>query len=338
MKKTIVLITMIAVVCIVGRYSWAKSAQGTVSMDFDLSDHCTNEVVKLWIPYPISNEDQTITKVQVSGNYKTSAVYTDNKFQTPMLFAKWEKGASSRILHFSFHVVRKEVIKNNFPSNEAAWSPADYAEYLAPSTWGHCNDDVKKLAEKITNGKKSVLAKAKTIYDWTCENTYRDPKTRGCGSGNVCELLKDPGGKCVDISSVFVALARAAGVPSREVFGIRLGKEPVVDITGWQHCWAEFFLPGYGWVPVDPADVRKMMLKHDLKLGDAKINEYRSYFWGGLDPYRVKLAQGRNLILNPPQKGGQINYLMYPFAQVGDKTLDWLDPDTFKYTIAYKHN
>ena len=63
-----------------------------------------------------------------------------------------------------------------------------------------------------------------TIYDWTCENTYRDPKTRGCGAGDVCALLKNPGGKCADIHSVFVALARAAGVPAREVFGIRWGK------------------------------------------------------------------------------------------------------------------
>ncbi len=73
------------------------------------------------------------------------------------------------------------------------------------------------------------------------------------------------------------------GVPAREVFGIRQGKEDVVDVTKWQHCWAEFFLPGYGWAPVDPADVRKMMLKHDLKLTDAKTDEFREYFWGAWD-------------------------------------------------------
>ncbi len=45
---------------------------------------------------------------------------------------------------------------------------------------------------------------------------------------------------------------------------------------------------------------------------------------------------GRDLILNPPQQGGPVNYLMYPFAQVGETTLDWLDPATFKYTITYR--
>ncbi|WP_218588507.1 transglutaminase domain-containing protein [Desulfacinum infernum] len=71
-----------------------------------------------------------------------------------------------------------------------------------------------------------------------------------------------------------------------------LGREPVVDVTRWQHCWAEFFLPGYGWVPVDPADVRKIMLKKGLTLKDPETRRWRDYFWGGWDPYRVRLAVG----------------------------------------------
>ena len=165
---------------------------------------------------------------------------------------------------------------------------------------------------------------------------YRDPNTVGCGSGNVCSLLLTPGGKCTDIHSVFVALCRAAGVPAREIFGIRQGKNDVVDITKWQHCWAEFFLPGYGWVPVDPADVRKMMLKHKLKLTDSKTKEYREYFWGAWDPYRVQLAVGRDLVLNPAQQGAPLNTFGYPYAEVGAKILDWLDPASFTYTITYR--
>jgi rhodanese-related sulfurtransferase len=167
------------------------------------------------------------------------------------------------------------------------------------------------------------------------ENTYRNPDTRGCGLGDVFRLLRDPGGKCADISSIYVALARAAGVPAREVFGIRMGKTQTADITTWQHCWAEFFLPGHGWVTVDPADVRKMMLVEKLDLDDATTVQYREYFWGGVDAYRIRLGEGRDLTLNPPQQGESVNYFMYPFAQVGEATLDWLDPASFKYTITY---
>ncbi|MBC8430557.1 MAG: transglutaminase domain-containing protein [Desulfobacterales bacterium] len=315
---------------------WAKTASGKIIMEFDLSAHDHDKEARLWIPYPITNKNQTITNIHVEGNYSSSGVYTDSTFQTPMLYARWDSGIKNRTLTFSFDVKRQGIVSRPFPEKETAWDPADYALYLAPTRLGPIDGEVKKLAEKIAAGQTTVLGKAKAIYDWTCENTYRNPETRGCGIGDVYKLLKEPGGKCADISSIYVALARAAGVPSREVFGIRQGKKAVEDISKWQHCWAEFYLPGYGWVPVDPADVRKMMLKQNFTLSDAKTTEYRKYFWGGIDPYRIKLGEGRDLILNPPRSGPPVNYLMYPFAQVGKKTLDWLEPETFKYKITYK--
>jgi transglutaminase-like putative cysteine protease len=313
----------------------AKSHSGTITISVDLSAHEIGKEAELWIPYPVSDKEQSISNVNVSGDFAKSAVYADNSNSTPMLYAKWDKGAKSRQLIFSFKADRREVLRRDFPKKEAAWDSADYKEFLAGSSRAPLDGDVKQLAGKITAGKKTVLEKARAIYDWTCDNTYRDPNTRGCGEGDVCSLLVKPGGKCVDIHSVFVALARAAGVPSREVFGIRLGKKAEEDITTWYHCWAEFYLPGYGWVPVDAADVRKAMLTESLKRNDVKTAEYRAYFWGGIDPYRVKLSTGRDLTLNPPQPGEPVNYLMYPFARVGDRVLDWLDPASFKYTVNY---
>ncbi|KAA0891670.1 transglutaminase domain-containing protein [Oryzomonas rubra] len=317
--------------------SWAapKKHSGTITTTVDLSAYDPAGEAELWLPYPVSDRDQKITDVTVKGDFAASAVYADATFSTPMLYARWNKGATSRKLTFSFKAERSEVIRRDFPAVEGAWNRADFAQYLAATSLGPLDGEVGKLAKTITAGKTTVLEKAKAIYDWTCENTYRDPKTRGCGAGDVCALLKQPGGKCADIHSVFIALARAAGVPAREAFGIRMGKKETEDVSTWQHCWAEFYLPGYGWVPVDPADVRKAMLVENLKLEDAKTREYRTYFWGAIDAYRVKLSAGRDLTLNPPQPGGPVNYLMYPFARVGDKVIDSLDPATFKYSIIY---
>ena len=335
MKKVSLLLAAILFMVMPCSLMAATESSGTITMEFDLSGHPADQEIKLWIPYPLSDRDQLVTNVAVSGNFAESAVYSDQKYSTPMLYARWQKGSNTRTLVFTFAVTRQEVIRKDFPKQEAAWDPADYALYLAPTSLGPIDGVVKQLADRIVGNKTGVYSKAKAIYDWTCENMYRDPNTKGCGSGDVCSLLLAPGGKCTDIHSVFVSLCRAVGVPAREVFGIRQGKNTVEDITSWQHCWAEFYLPGYGWVPVDPADVRKMMLTQKLNLDDQKTKEYRDYFWGAWDAYRVKLAVGRDVALNPPQAGRPLNTFGYPYAEVGGKPLDWLDPANFKYTITY---
>lgn len=312
-----------------------KEASGTITMEFDLSDHGASKEAQLWIPYPLSDSDQVITNISVDGDFAESAVYSDRTHSVPMLYARWDKSATSRKLKFSFHATRQEVVKKDFPKKEGGWEAADYALYLEPTSLGPIDGAVGALAQEIVKGKTTAQDKAKAIYDWICDNMHRDPETNGCGGGDVCLLLTKPGGKCTDIHSVFVALCRAAGVPAREIFGIRLGKKDQVDITKWQHCWAEYFQPGYGWVPVDPADVLKMMLKHDLKLGDKKTKEYREYFWGAWDPYRVKLAMGRDMELTPKQAGAPLNTFGYPYAEIDGKVVDWLDPAKFKYTITY---
>lgn len=315
---------------------YPSEASGRLEIKVDLSDRPEKGETRLWLPYPLSDERQLVTDVKIQGDFSSSAVLSDAKFSTPMLFASWPEGASSKKLTFSFHVTRKEVSQRELPEREALHNSADFARYLGPTSLGPVDGAVKRLADEITKGKSGLLEKARAVYEWTCRSTFRDPETKGCGEGDVCELLKNPGGKCADIHSVFVAVARAAGVPAREVFGIRLGKEEGQDVTSWQHCWAEFYLPGYGWISVDPADVRKMMLKRDMSPMDPVPDDLFDYYWGGLDPFRVKLSVGRDLTLNPPQQGGVLNYLMYPYGEVGQKVLNWLDPAGFSYSITYR--
>lgn len=334
--KRILFAAMLVSLVTTSTAAWARSRAGIVTVEVDITSRAQGKEARLWLPYPVSDADQSVTGVKVSGDFAESAVYTDRVNGTPILYARWPDTAASRKLTFSFAVEREEVIRRDFPKREGGWDPADYRPYLSATSLGPVDGEVKELADRITAGKTTVLEKAKAIYDWTCENMYRDPETIGCGTGDVCYLLAKPGGKCTDISSVFVALCRAAGVPAREIFGLRLGTKETEDITTWQHCWAEFFLPGYGWVPADPADVRKAMLVEKLKLEAPRTKELRDYYWGGIDPYRIRIAVGRDVILNPPQAGRPLNTFGYPYAEVGGQALDFYDPKSFRYAIRYR--
>lgn len=314
----------------------AQNRSGIVTLTVDLSTQASGQDAKLWIPYPVSDAHQIISDIKVTGDFASSGVYTDRSHGTPILYAEWPKDVKSRTLSFTFAVERQEIRQTGLPTVEPAWNPADYAEYLQPTSLGPLDGEVKKLADSIVDKKKTVLEKARAIYDWTVDNMYRDPDTIGCGKGDVCLLLKKPGGKCTDISSVYIALCRAAGVPAREIFSVRLGKKAEEDITTWQHCWAEFFLPGYGWVTADPADVRKAMLTDKIDLENPKTKEYREFFWGGIDPHRVVIAQGRDVVLSPAQSGQPLNTFGYPYAEVGGKALDFYNPKGFVYSYLFK--
>lgn len=310
--------------------SLAKERRGVVTVQVNLNAPADAQRVDLWIPYPVSDENQEITGVSVSGNYSAMGVTREGKFGNNMLHAEWNAPARERTITYAFHVTRKDMVTKDFPEREETFSRKEFEKFLASTSLGATGGAAKEYADRITRGKKTVLAKATAIYDWTVENMFRDPDVRGCGLGEVDVLLRKMGGKCADIHSVYVTLARSAGIPAREVFGIRLPKGPEGDMTKAQHCWAEFYLPGSGWVVVDPADVRKAILEKKITLEEART--LREYYFGAVDENRIAFGTGRDLKLNPPQRGEPLNYFMYPYAEADGKPLN---EDLYGFNLGY---
>ena len=153
------------------------------------------------------------------------------------------------------------------------------------------------------------------------------------------------GGKCGDLNAMFVGLARSVGVPARDVYGLRVARSAhgynslgvgSPNVTRAQHCRAEFFAQGYGWVPVDPADVRKVVLEEppgQLAIGDPKVVAARKRLFGSWEMNWLAYNMGHDIRL-PNSSGPKLPYLMYPNGETGGTRLDQLDPDAFKYTIA----
>lgn len=313
----------------------AKERNGEVVLTVMVDAPEETQDVRLWLPYPVSNDVQDIRDVRIDGNFSKSGIYGEKETGNLALYAEWTKPAKERVLTFSFNATARELIRKDFPREESD-IPVEVREYLKSTVFIPTDGKVREIALNATRDKKRISEKARAIYQWVVENTVRDPNVKGCGTGEVEKVLEKRSGKCADISSVFVSLARAAGVPAREVFGLRLGKKDEEDMTGGHHCWAEFYVPGYGWVPADPADVRKIMLTKELDIKGAQ--SYIDYYFGAVDEYRVALGRGgRGYYLNPRQNDGPLNYFMYPYAEVNGKGLDWLAAQKeLKYKITFK--
>jgi transglutaminase-like putative cysteine protease len=309
-----------------------KQKEGEITFNLSITPE-TGKDVKLWLPYPTSNEYQLVENVNIDGNYDNAGVYREPESDSILLFAEWLQPTEDATIIYSFDVTRQEIIRKDFQDNENS-IPVEIEKYLESTSLGPTIGNVKETAIEITKGKDNILEKATAIYDWIVENFQRDPGIIGCGVGDVELLLQTQAGKCTDISSVFVALARSAGVPAREIFGIRIGKEG--DITTAFHCRGEFYLPGYGWVPVDPSDVRKFMLNYDCGLENPDVIDIRDYYFGAQNETYIDFYSGRDVTLNPMQAGGPLNYLMYPYAEVGGELLDWFAQEDLQYTVTFK--
>lgn len=301
------------------------------------------EDVRLWNPIPYDTDYQKLIKMDV----KTTGKYMINKdkvYGAPILYVEFKKNDEKQLkVTFEVEFTERSVDINKLPKDNTT-IPSDVALFLKPTEHIPTDWIVKEYAEKITEGKKTQLEKVQAIYDWVVENTYRDPKVKGCGPGDVRRMLetKNFGGKCTDINSLFVALCRAIGVPAREVFGLRVkpsflskGISSVTkDATKAQHCRAEFYLGQ--WVPADPADVRKLILEENLTLDHPKVKLIREYLFGNWDAHWIVFNHARDFQLEPPLKSiKSINEFMYPIVEVGGELWDKLDLtfEKSKYTV-----
>lgn len=337
MRKFLGVLVVVAVVFSFAAVSFAEY-KGTVTFDVNLKDAAKAEKAELWLPYPMSDENQTITDMDIKANGAKVGVENDPKSGAVYLHATWANPAEIPALTMSFrvdsHYAKKPAAalketKDEFPPYVIKYTQATPS---LPIDKGFCAEASMEFINKPT-----ILEKAQGIYRWVLENTFRDESVKeGCGLGLPIRTIseKSGGGKCADISSVFVALARASGIPTRDVYGLRVDPAKSGEITGNYHCWTEFYLPGTGWVMADPADVRKKMLNEGIeKVDDAK--KWADFFWGGDNLFRIALNRDtRETVLSEATAKTPLTYFMYPYAEIDGKIVDWFSPKTFEFKVT----
>ncbi len=229
-------------------------------------------------------------------------------------------------------------------------APEELRRWVAPSTLIATDGIVRKVANQITSGARSDREKVQRIYDWVVVSTYREPKVRGCGVGDIKTMLEtnNLSGKCADINALFVGLCRAAGIPARDIYGVRLvpsafgyrelGANPA-SLKGAQHCRAEVYLKAHGWVAMDPADVTKVMRQETPEwikdAGHPLVVPVRKALFGSWEGNWMGYNSASDVAL-PGAKQAKLGFLMYPQAEVGGAARDPYAPDDFSYQITAK--
>jgi len=302
---------------------------------------------RLWLPVPLYQDTgyQRLVSNELTGNMVRAGIYRDKKYGAPAFYAEWDdKSTAPQLQLVSQFATRNRSVDFSRPQ-PAPFNKDEIELYLKPTRHIPTDGIVSETSGQIVGNMTDPVDKSRAIYEWIVDNTFRDPKVRGCGIGDISFMLEtgNLGGKCADINALFTGLARAAGVPARDVYGVRvatsanfksLGKSG--DISKAQHCRAEFFDARYGWIPVDPADVRKVVLEEEGKIipiDHPKVLQARAKLFGYWEMNWVGFNTACDVLLQP-SPGESLNFFMYPYAQTADGKPDSLDPQGFRYQMT----
>jgi transglutaminase-like putative cysteine protease len=259
--------------------------------------------LEIWVPVPQDTASQTIRNLRVDSAYPGSIRHEKEFGNSYFYLSTGEPRPGKLEIRVSFEADRQEVLASHLVRTSRHETPENLQRYLKEENLVTLSPRIRELARRITTGNKTPDAKAHAIYDYVVNTMIYDKTVPGWGNGDTeraCDVAK---GNCTDFHSLFMSLARAEGIPARFIIGFPLKPEAEGTVPGY-HCWAEFYLPDRGWIPVDASDASKAT--------DARR---RNYLFGNLDPDRVQFTMGRDIRLDPPPCAETLNYFIYPYAQ-----------------------
>jgi transglutaminase-like putative cysteine protease len=266
--------------------------------------------LRLWIPLPQSDRHQTISRVQVHSPARHS-LQREPEYANEYLYleapgTRLRQPANVRV---TFRVSRRENRVNLAGNgNGGLTGVLDLKRYLSPDRLVPTDGLIGQLAEQHTRGRNKPLDKARAIYDYVVNTMRYDKSGEGWGRGDAIFACNAKRGNCTDFHSLFIGMMRAAGIPARFQIGFSVPADLREGEIAGYHCWAEFYVQPYGWIPVDASEAWKNPGKRD-------------YFFGAHDAHRVQFTQGRDILLRPAQQGERLNYFIYPYAEIDGKPL-----------------
>lgn len=284
----------------------------------------TNKL-RAWLEVPLETKLQNVEHLSVTtdipSNKTTVKITTDPVLKNRFLYLEVENPQAKSITVTINSQVTRFSLKGAY---EDSLTDAQKKHHLKGTGNVPVGDEMKKLAHEngATEDNNESL---KAIYDFVVDNStyYKANPDKFTSSGpdnldaNFCLYQKQGG--CTDFHALYMAMSRSIDLPSRFSIGSFLpeafeGKDRDVAY----HCWAEGYLGGNRWLPLDAA------------YGDLWPSR-REYYYGNLDARRVLFSRGRGIKLIPePDDKKTLPYFIKGYVEVNGKEFkNWTRKLTF---------
>jgi transglutaminase-like putative cysteine protease len=293
---------------------------GQNSIRYEIVDSCNvrppsdrDRSVNLWYPIIPDTPYQRVLDISISAPWPWT-VRRETEHGNLMLHAytRWPDKAEAAF-QVRYLVERTAITHMLHPACvRPLESSALFERWLHAEQFVNVDDKTHQLALEVVGAKTNILEQAKLVYDYVTGTMTYDA-ARQSWKGSTEHALVCSVGNCNDIHALFISLCRSLGIPARLVLGQAFEAPPpgqeACELCGY-HCWAEFFAPGLGWLPIDASCACKYG-KHQL--------------FGGLEMNHVAWSVGRDVELSPPQQGERLLFFAGPYAELDGAPLLPLD-------------
>jgi transglutaminase-like putative cysteine protease len=272
-----------------------------------------NHQLRIWLPVPYEERSQVISDVKIESPIRFKVEHEKEYGNRCAYFVADSEDVKGPFdIRMTFHAQRLEhrvsLTMTDDPPAQPLVSPA---RFLLPDRLVPINGEIAQISGQQTEGVTEPVEKARRLYNYVVSNMHYDHEGTGWGRGDAVWACDNKHGNCTDFHSLFIALARAAGIPARFEIGFSLPSGVSQAAIAGYHCWAEFYVQGIGWIPVDASEA-------------SKNKDLAEYFFGATDQNRVMFTLGRDIRLKPGQKGEPLNYFVYPYAELDGRPYEGL--------------
>ena len=299
---------------------------------------------RLWLPlaqYKDTSWERSLGH-SWQGNFENAGIYRDPVAEMEVFFADWAEGVASPKLQIISQVATQDRHFDITRRGAVAERTEVLRRCLQPTEIVPTDGIVRRTAEQAIGRIKDPVAMGKAIYDWVVENASYDPLMKSSSNAHIGNMLESGhlNANSTGIALLFVGLCRSIGIPARPVFGLRVDTSRLFGSLGVlgnlseaQHCRAEFYTPGYGWIPVDPSDVRQAMRDERIGNGDPKLTVLKKLLFGFWEMNWISFNVAQDIVLRG-SSGKVLPYLAQPEIETADGRLDTLDSSGFSYNVT----
>ena len=279
-----------------------KSRHFELNYSFTVRITDPGKPLDVWFPIAQSDKFQQVKILAKTGDLPLQET-TEPEYGNKMFYAHADRADRAEYrFTVKYDVVRFEhlaavSVDRQAPSKELARFLE--ADKLVPIT----GKPAELAAERVKPGMTDLEA-GRAFYDYVFSTMKYDKTGTGWGKGDTLWACDAKRGNCTDFHSVFISMARSQKIPARFEMGLSLPEGQNSGQIAGYHCWAEFYSRERGWFPVDISEAWKHQEKKD-------------YFFGAHDVNRVQFTVGRDIELRPKQHGERVNYLIFPYVELG---------------------